>query len=112
MLRRLPVTAYPLWLASPLAVAMLLFFLAPLAVLAVVSFYGDAAMTQWGSLAQWARMFDPFGLLVLADTLWLGVQVTALTLVLGYALAWVFVRLPARLQPLVIFIVMLPLLTR
>ncbi len=111
MLRRLPVTTYPLWLASPLAGAMLLFFLAPLGVLAVVSFYGDAAMTQWGSLANWAKMFDAFGLVVLADTLWLGVQVTLLSLVLGYALAWSFVRMPPKLQPVVIFIVMLPLLT-
>jgi putative spermidine/putrescine transport system permease protein len=111
MLRRLPVTVYPLWLASPLALGMLLFFLAPLAVLGVTSFYADAAMTQWGSLANWAKMFDAFGLLVLADTLWLGVEVTLLSLVLGYALAWLFVRLPARLQPFVIFIVMLPLLT-
>jgi putative spermidine/putrescine transport system permease protein len=31
--------------------------------------------------------------------------------VLGYALAWTFVRLPPQLQPIVIFIVMLPLLT-
>lgn len=110
-LRRLPATAYSLWLASPLAAAMMLFFLAPLLVLGAVSFYGDAAMTQWGSLTQWRKMFDAFGLLVLADTLWLGVQVTLLSLVLGYALAWVFVRMPPRLQPLVIFIVMLPLLT-
>jgi putative spermidine/putrescine transport system permease protein len=111
MLRRLPVTAYPPWLAAPLALAMLLFFVAPLGVLGVVSFYGDAAMTQWGSLVNWGKMFDAFGLVVLADTLWLGVQVTLLCLVLGYALAWVYVRLPAGLQPLVIFIVMLPLLT-
>lgn len=110
-LRRLPVTAYSLWLASPLAIAMLLFFLAPLGVLGVVSFYGDAAMTQWGTLAQWQKMFDAFGLMVLADTLWLGIQVTLLSLVLGYALAWVFVRTPTSLQPLIIFIVMLPLLT-
>jgi len=109
--QRLPVTAYPLWLASPLALAMLLFFIAPLFMLAFVSFYADAAMTQWGSVTQWGKMFDAFGLLVLADTLWLGVQVTLLSLVLGYSLAWVFVRLPARLQPLVIFIIMLPLLT-
>lgn len=108
---RLPVTAYSLWLASPLALAMLLFFLAPLGVLGVVSFYGDAAMTQWGALTQWRKMFDAFGLLVLADTLWLGVQVTVLSLVLGYALAWVFVRMPPRVQPLLIFIIMLPLLT-
>ena len=108
---RLPVTAYPLWLASPLALAMMLFFAAPLLMLGVVSFYGDTAMSQWGSGASWAKMFDVFGLFVLADTLWLGVQVTVLSLLLGFALAWVFVRLPAGLQPLVIFIVMLPLLT-
>lgn len=111
MIRRLPVTAYSLWLATPLGVAMLLFFLAPIGVLGVVSFYGDPGMTQWGSLDNWAKMFDPFGLLVLVDTLWLGAQVTLLSLVLGYALAWLFVRMPAKLQPVVIFIVMLPLLT-
>jgi putative spermidine/putrescine transport system permease protein len=110
--RRLPVTRYPLWLASPLALAMLLFFVAPLGVLGVVSLYGDAAMTQWGSGANWAKMFDGFGLGVLADTLRLGLEVTLLSLVLGYALAWVYVRMPPRLQPYVIFVIMLPLLTR
>jgi putative spermidine/putrescine transport system permease protein len=109
--RRLPVTRYPLWLASPLALAMLLFFVAPLGVLGVVSLYGDAAMTQWGSGANWAKMFDGFGLGVLADTLRLGLEVTLLSLVLGYALAWVYVRMPPRLQPYVIFVIMLPLLT-
>ena len=108
---RLPVTAYPLWLASPLALAMLLFFVTPLLLLGVVSFYSDTAMTQWGSLANWAKTLDGFGLTVLLDTLWLGVQVTALSLVLGFALAWTFLKMPGRLQPLVIFIVMLPLLT-
>ena len=108
---RLPVTAYPLWLASPLALAMLLFFITPLLMLGVVSFYSDTAMTQWGSLANWAKTLDGFGLTVLLDTLWLGVQVTALSLVLGFALAWTFLKMPGRLQPLIIFIVMLPLLT-
>ena len=109
--KRLPVTAYPLWLASPLALAMLLFFVTPLLLLGVVSFYSDTAMTQWGSFANWAKTLDGFGLTVLLDTLWLGVQVTALSLVLGFALAWSFLKMPARLQPLIIFIVMLPLLT-
>ena len=109
--KRLPVTAYPLWLASPLALAMLLFFVTPLLLLGVVSFYSDTAMTQWGSLANWAKTLDGFGLTVLLDTLWLGVQVTALSLVLGFALAWTFLKMPGRLQPLIIFIVMLPLLT-
>lgn len=107
----IPVTTYPLRLAAPLAVFMALFFLAPLGMLAFVSFYADAGMTQWGSLQAWGRMFDAFGMAVLGDTLWLGLQVTALSLVLGYALAFSFLRLPARWQPLVIFVVMLPLLT-
>lgn len=108
---RLSVTDYPLWLASPLALAMLFFFIAPLLMLGVVSFYSDTGMTQWGSGANWSKMFDAFGLMVLVDTLWLGVQVTLLSLILGFGLAWVFVRLPERIQPLIIFIVMLPLLT-
>ena len=106
-----PVTTYPLRLAAPLAGFMVLFFLAPLAMLALVSGYADSGMTQWGSLQAWAKMLDAFGLGVLADTLWLGLQVTALTLVLGYALAWTWLSLPPKLQPVVIFIVMLPLLT-
>ena len=110
-MRRLPVTTHPLWLATPLAIAMGLFFLAPLGMMGVVSFYSDAAMSQWGSVEHWLKMFDAFGLSVLADTLWLGLQVTVLCLVMGYALAWVYVRLPSRWQPWVIFIVMLPLLT-
>lgn len=111
MSSRIPVTTYPLRLAAPLAGFMALFFLAPLAMLAYVSFYADPGMTQWGSLQAWAKMLDLFGMAVLGDTLWLGLQVTALSLVLGYALAWSFLRLPPRWQPLVIFIVMLPLLT-
>jgi putative spermidine/putrescine transport system permease protein len=105
------VTTYPLRLAAPLTLFMALFFVAPLLMLLFISGYADNGMTQWGSLQAWARMFDAFGLGVLGDTLWLGVQTTLLTLVLGYALAWTFVRLPSRLQPIVIFIVMLPLLT-
>jgi putative spermidine/putrescine transport system permease protein len=56
-------------------------------------------------------MFDAFGLAVLGDTLWLGLQVTLLSLVLGYALAWTYLRVPSKFQTLVIFIVMMPLLT-
>jgi putative spermidine/putrescine transport system permease protein len=105
------VTSYPLRLAAPLAVFMALFFAAPLLMLLFISGYADNGMTQWGSLQAWAKMFDAFGLGVLGDTLWLGVQTTVLTLVMGYALAWTFLRLPPQLQPVVIFIIMLPLLT-
>lgn len=105
------VTTYPLRLATPLAGFMALFFVTPLVMLLWVSFYADAGMTHWGSLQAWAKMFDAFGLAVLGDTLWLGLQVTLLSLLTGFALAWTYLRLPPKLQPLVIFIVMLPLLT-
>jgi ABC-type spermidine/putrescine transport system permease subunit II len=62
----IPVTTYPLRLAAPLAGFMALFFLAPLGMLAFVSFYADAGMTQWGSLQAWGKMFDAFGMAVLA----------------------------------------------
>ena len=110
MTERLPVTVYPLRLAAPLALFMALFFLAPLVVLAIVSLYTDPQMTQWGG-TQWVKMFDRFGIGVLLDTLLLGLQVTLLCLVLGYALAWTYVRMPSRLQTVVIFVVMMPLLT-
>ena len=54
---------------------------------------------------------DGFSLPVLADTLWLGVQVTVLCLVLGYALAWSYVRSPASLQKVLMLIIVMPLLT-
>ena len=107
---RLPVTAYPLRLALPLALFMVLFFIAPLIQLLVVSFYSDSQMNQVSG-AQWVKMFDPFGISVLLDTLLLGLQVTLLCLVLGYAIAWTYVRMPPRAQTIVIFVVMLPLLT-
>ena len=108
---RLPVTTYPLRLALPLAAFMLLFFAAPLAMLAFVSFYGDPQMSQWGALAKWQKMFDAFGLGVLADTLWLGVQVTLLCARAGLRAGLDLCAHARALQTLVIFIVMLPLLT-
>ena len=49
-------------------------------------------------VAQDAGQFTEIRNQVLLDTLWLGVQVTVLCLVLGYALSWSYVRSPAPLQ--------------
>ena len=79
--------AYDIRLALPLGAFFLVFFLAPLALLLLVSFYADPGMTRFG-LDQYARfLLDPFSLRVLGATLWLGVEVTALTLLLGLPLA-------------------------
>src|SRR3954470_8489977 len=105
------VTAYELKLAWPLGAFFLVFFLAPLMLLFFISLYTDTTMTHFG-LAQYAKfLLDPFSLKVLGSTLWLGVQVTALCLLLGFPLAWLYVRVPSWLQGALMLIVLLPLLT-
>ncbi len=105
------VTRYDLRLALPLAGFFLLFFIAPLLLLTLISFYTDPQMTRFG-LDQYARfLLDPFSLGVLGSTLWLGVKVTALCLLLGYPLAWTYVRAPRLLQGVLMLVIVLPLLT-
>ena len=88
-----------------------MFFVAPFLLLVFVSLHDDPEMTRLG-LGQYARfLLDPFSLRVLGRTMWLGVEVTVLCLVLGYPLAWVFVRCPRGLQPVVMVVILLPLLT-
>jgi putative spermidine/putrescine transport system permease protein len=105
------VTGYELKLAWPLGAFFVLFFLAPLLLLFLVSLYTDTSMTAFG-LTQYAKfLLDPFSLKVLGSTLWLGVEVTALCLLLGFPLAYLYVRAPGWLQGVLILIVLLPLLT-
>jgi putative spermidine/putrescine transport system permease protein len=105
------VTAYELKLAWPLGAFFLVFFLAPLILLFCISLYTDTAMTHFG-LTQYAKfLLDPFSLKVLGATLWLGVEVTALCLLLGFPLAYVYLRVPGWAQGVLILIVLLPLLT-
>src|SRR3954471_18094973 len=105
------VTAYELKLAWPLGAFFFVFFLAPLILLFFVSLYTDTAMAHFG-LTQYAKfLLDPFSLKVLGSTLWLGVQVTALCLLLGVPLAWLFVRVPSWVPGGLMPIWLLPLLT-
>lgn len=106
-----PASGYSLGFASPLAAYFVLFFVAPLAVLVWISFYDDTTLTAMGLTQYKAIATDGFTLPVLADTLWLGVQVTLLCLVLGYALAWGYVRSPGTLQKVLMLIIVMPLLT-
>jgi putative spermidine/putrescine transport system permease protein len=103
--------AYDLKLALPLAAFFGTFFLAPLLILVLVSLYTDNSMARMG-LTQYAKfLLDPFSLSVLANTLWIGVQVTALCLVLGFPMAWAYVRSPRWAQAPLILVILLPLLT-
>ena len=95
-----PVTGYSLAFATPLAGFFVLFFLAPLLLLVVISFYATPELQSFG-FDQYVKIAtDGFTLPVLFDTLWLGLQTTLLCLLLGYALAWCYVRSPGSLQKL------------
>jgi len=98
-------------LLAPLVLFFAVFVVLPLLLLVFVSFYGDSGMTQHG-LAQYRRFLgDGFNRGVLLNTLWLGVRVTVLTLLLGFPLAYLFTLAPRRWQGLLMLLIVLPLLT-
>ena len=105
------VTSYGIGLAAPLALFFLVFFVAPLVQLFVLSLHNDTAGVVWG-IGQYVHFLtDPFSLSVLGSTLLLGAEVTALCLVLGFPIAWLYHRVGSRAQTLIVLIVLLPLLT-
>lgn len=105
------VTAYELKLAAPLAAFFAVFFVAPLLLLFVLSLQTGPDGGGYG-LSQYATFLgDAFSLGVLGSTLWLGVKVTALCLLLGYPVAWLHVRSPGWAKGLIMLVVLLPLLT-
>ncbi len=105
------VTSYGMGLAAPLALFFLFFFVAPLVQLFVLSLHNDTGGVVWG-IGQYVHFLtDPFSLSVLGSTLLLGAEVTALCLVLGFPIAWLYHRVGSRAQTLIILIVLLPLLT-
>lgn len=97
-------------LALPLALAFISIFLAPLLMLIGVSFFNDDKISQPG-FGQWIKFFgDPFSYKVIADTMLLGVKTVAATILVGYPLALVYVDAPPRLQKVLIFVIVMPLL--
>ena len=98
-------------LALPVAAFFALFFVAPLGVLFVVRLFAEPTM-QTLALRQYPRFLgDRLHLGILVDTLVLGVKATLVCLLLGYPLAWVIARARPRVQSLLVFVVILPLLT-
>jgi len=97
-------------LALPLALAFAALFFAPLMLLVGVSFFNDDKISQPG-FASWVKFFgDSFNYKVIADTLLLGVKTVCTTVVIGYPLALVFLDLSARLQKVLLFMIVMPLL--
>lgn len=98
-------------LSLPLALFFLLFVFAPLGLLGVVSLHNDMAIEQPG-IAQYGKFLgDGFNLSVLGGTLWLALKTTALALLMGYPLAYLYTVSPKAAQRVLILLIVLPLLT-
>jgi putative spermidine/putrescine transport system permease protein len=102
---------YELKLAFPLALFFLAFFVAPLLMLIAVSFYADPDMTRFGINEYTRFLTDAYSLDVMGSTLLLGFEVTAISLVLGFPLAFSFARVPGWAKSLLLATILLPLLT-
>lgn len=98
-------------LAAPLGLTYLAFFAAPLAILLVMSFAADDALSGF-SVASWAKFWgDSFYRGVVWDTLRLGLVAVAATTVLAFPIALLFVASGPRTQKALLFVILLPLLT-
>jgi len=98
-------------LVVPLTLFFVAFIFLPLAVLAIVSAYGEPEMKTLG-VAQYADFFsDAFKINVLGQTLWLALRTMLLAILIGYPLAYVYTLAPRWLQRVLLLLIVLPLLT-
>jgi putative spermidine/putrescine transport system permease protein len=79
--------------------------------LIAVSFYADPDMTRFGINEYTRFLTDAYSLDVMGSTLLLGFEVTAISLVLGFPLAFSFARVPGWAKSLLLATILLPLLT-
>lgn len=63
------------------------------------------------TLSNYDRLLDPLYFVVLLHSLWLALLATAICLLVGYPFAWLLAHLPARIRPLLLFLVVVPFWT-
>ncbi|AIQ16043.1 MULTISPECIES: ABC transporter permease [unclassified Paenibacillus] len=112
MLKRIP----PYWiLLAPGLIIFLLVFVLPLARLLMLSFYqtdSSGAMEAAFVWQQYGRFFtDPFYLQMLWRSVYIGVAVSFICLILGYCLAYGVSRAQPKHRFLLLILIALPLLT-
>ncbi|MBV8791931.1 MAG: ABC transporter permease [Pseudolabrys sp.] len=98
-------------LVLPLAALFVAFFVAPLCVLIALSLAGETAMRTLTFKNYLTFFSDPYHYSILWQTLLLGVKATLVCLAFGYPIAWFCVRSGARLQSIIVFLVIMPILT-
>ena len=97
--------------AMPLAAFFFAAFIVPFILLLVISLFTSTDFTTFGVQQYVKLVTDGFSLRVLWDTLFLGLCVTAVCLLLTYPLGLVYLEGGSRLRTAILFLIMLPLLT-
>lgn len=98
-------------LVLPLGIFFIIFLVGPLSILFVVSLFTDSSMKSIG-ITQYSQFFsEKLSLLILLDTLLIGLYSTVVCLVLGFPLAFAYCRSPTRWKAILLFLIILPQLT-
>ncbi|WP_429030550.1 spermidine/putrescine ABC transporter permease PotB [Aeromonas veronii] len=63
------------------------------------------------TLSNYGRLLDPLYFEVLLHSLWLALLATTICLLVGYPFAWLLAHQPARIRPLLLFLVVVPFWT-
>ncbi len=104
----------PCWLAAPGLLWMGVFFLVPLGLVFAISF---ASRGTYGGIvweftsANYVDLLHPLYGKILGQSLWYATMTTVICFALGFPLAYVIARSPARWQPMLLLLVMLPFWT-
>ena len=102
------------WLAAPGLIWMGFFFLVPLGLVFAISF---ASRGTYGGIvweitsANYLDLLHPLYGKILGQSMWYAAVTTVLCFVVGFPLAYVIARSPARWQPILLLLVMLPFWT-
>ena len=102
------------WLAAPGLLWMAVFFLVPLGLVFAISF---ASRGTYGGIvweftsANYVDLLHPLYGKILGQSLWYATVTTVICFTLGFPLAYGIARSPARWQPILLLLVMLPFWT-
>jgi spermidine/putrescine transport system permease protein len=106
--------AQGLLLISPANLYLFIFMILPLILVVILSFlsrgtYGEVEFTF--NASNYARLFDPIYGKILLYSLGVGFGTTAITILIGYPLAYYIARSPARQRSLLLFLILVPFWT-
>ena len=105
----------PLGILSPVVIWMLAFFVVPIFLILIASFFkkGEVSGINYSvaTLENFSKFFDPRYLKILFDSLIISIITTVVCLLLGYPFAYYVARAPKKYRTLLLMLIILPFWT-